>query len=95
MKVFAGQSALRIVVRTYCELSEVQNVAIRYRKPNGKTGEFGAGIRDVEKGELIYECIEGDIDISGWWDFWAFVVLNDGRSAAGESQKVFIWKEGK
>jgi hypothetical protein len=91
MKIFAGQSALRIVVKTFCELSEVQNVAIRYRKPNGKAGEFGAGIRDSEKGELIYECVEGDIDKPGWWDFWAFVTLNDGRTAAGEKQRVFVW----
>jgi hypothetical protein len=95
MKVFCGQSALRLVVKTFCELSGVRRAAIRYKKPNGKTGEFSAGVRDVEKGELVYECIEGDIDISGWWDFWAFVVLDDGRSAAGEKQKVFIWEEGK
>jgi hypothetical protein len=95
MKIFAGQSALRIVVKTYCELSEVLRVAIRYKKPGGKTGEFGAGVRDVEKGEIIYECIEGDIDVSGWWVFWAFVTFADGRTAAGEGNKIFIWKESQ
>jgi hypothetical protein len=27
--------------------------------------------------------------------FWAFVTFADGRSAAGEAAKVYVWNEGK
>jgi len=37
---------------------------------------------------------EGEIDEAGWWSFWAFLVFDDGRSAAGEVSKVFVWREG-
>jgi len=93
-RVFKGQSALRITVKTFCDLEGIENAVIRYRKPNGKTGEFYAAVGDMAKGIIFYECIEGDIDASGWWSFWAFITFADGRSAAGETAKVFIWHEG-
>jgi hypothetical protein len=93
-KIFAWQSALRITVKTFCDLGDIISAVIRYRKPNGKTGEFTAAIADSEKGVIFHECIEGEIDVSGWWAFWAFVNFADGRTAAGETAKVFAWKEG-
>ncbi|MCL2410632.1 MAG: hypothetical protein FWC97_03215 [Treponema sp.] len=93
-KVFKGQSALRITLRTFVDLEGVLSAVIRYRKPNGKAGEFSAAVGDVANGVIFHECIEGEIDLSGWWSFWAFVTFADGRSAAGETAKVFIWNEG-
>jgi len=93
-RVFKGQSALRITVKTFCDLEGIENAVIKYRKPNGKTGEFTAAVGDTEKGVIFHECIEGDIDASGWWAFWAFITFADGRTAAGETAKVFIWHEG-
>jgi hypothetical protein len=63
--------------------------------PNKKTGEFSAAVSDVEKGIIFHECIEGDIDVSGWWVFWAFITFGDGRTAAGEAAKVYVWNEGR
>ena len=94
-KIFKNQSALRITVKTFCDLEDVAAVVIRYRKPDGMTGEFGAAVVDTVKGIIIHECIEGEIDVSGWWAFWAFVTFADGRTAAGEAAKVFVWSEGK
>jgi hypothetical protein len=94
MKIFIGQSALRITVKTFCDLAEVISAVIRFRKPNGRTGEFSAAVGDTESGIIFHECIEGDIDLSGWWAFWAFVTLADGRAAAGEAAKVYVWKPG-
>jgi len=94
-KVFVGQSALRITVKTFVDLEGIASVFIKYRKPNGKYGEFTAAVGDEEKGIIFHECIEGEIDVSGWWAFWAFVTFADGRTAAGETAKVFIWNEGK
>ena len=93
-KIIKGQSALRIVVNTFTNLADCLMAVIRYRKPNGVTGEFGAGVLDGEKGLLVHECIEGEIDVSGWWVFWAFVTFTDGRTAAGEAAKVYVWKVG-
>ena len=94
-KIFKGQTALRITLQTFCDLEGVLSLVIRYRKPDGKTGEFPATVGDTSKGGIFYEAIEGDIDQSGWWAFWAFVTFADGRSAAGETAKVYIWQEGK
>jgi hypothetical protein len=94
MRIFKGQSALRIVLKTFCNLEGILSAVIRYCKPNGKTGEFAAAVRDTENGVILHECIEGELDVSGWWVFWAFVTFEDGRTAAGEASKVYIWKPG-
>ncbi|MDR0794946.1 MAG: hypothetical protein LBE79_02670 [Tannerella sp.] len=73
----------------------IEKAVIKYRKPNKTEGEFSAAVGDMEMGTIFHECIEGEIDVSGWWAFWAFVTFADGRTAAGEAAKVFIWKEGK
>ena len=95
MKIFKGQTALRITLKTFCDLEGIISAVIKYRKPNGKTGELAAAVSNPESGIIIHECIEGEIDISGWWSFWAFITFNDGRTAAGEASKVYIWNEGK
>jgi hypothetical protein len=94
-KIFIGQTALRITLKTFCDLEGVLSAVIRYKKPDGKTGEFAAGVGDTARGVIFHECIEGDIDISGWWAFWAFITFSDGRTAAGEAAKVFVWGEGR
>jgi hypothetical protein len=94
-KIFKGQSALRITVKTFTDLEDIENAVIRYRKPDGVTGEFPAAVGDSVKGVIFHECIEGELDVTGWWSFWAFVTFADGRTAAGEAAKVFIWKEGR
>jgi len=93
-KIFKGQTALRISLKTFCDLDEIEKAIIRFKKPNGKFGEFSAAVSDVENGVIFHEVIEGEIDVSGWWVFWSFVTFGDGRTAAGEAAKVFIWNEG-
>ena len=93
-KIFMGQSALRITVNVFCDLEGAEKAVIKYRKPDKKSGEFEAVIKDREKGVIFYDCVSGDIDVSGWWSFWAFVTFADGRTAAGETAKIFVWKEG-
>ena len=95
MKIFKCQTALRITVKTFCNLEGVTSAAIKYRKPDGKIGEFAAAVKDTANGVIFHEIIEGEIDISGWWSFWAFITFEDGRSAAGEAAKVFVWEEGR
>jgi len=94
-KIFNGQSALRITVKTYTDLEDVDTAVIKYCKPDGTNGEFAAAIGDPIKGVIFHEVIEGEIDVSGWWSFWAFVTFADGRTAAGEAAKVYVWEMGK
>jgi hypothetical protein len=93
-RVYKGQSALRITVKTFGDLEGIVSAVIKYRKPDGSAGEFGAGVGDEAKGVIFHECIEGEIDMAGWWSFWAFITFADGRTAAGEMAKVYVWKEG-
>jgi hypothetical protein len=94
-KIFSGQSALRITLKTFTDLEGILSAVIKFVKPDGKAGEFPAGVSDSINGYIFHECIEGDIDVSGWWKFWAFVTFSDGRTAAGEASRVFVWKEGR
>ena len=93
-KIFVKQSALRLTLKTFTDLEGILSAVIRFRKPNGKTGEFAAAVGDMTNGVIFHECIEGDIDLSGWWAFWAFITFADGRTAAGEAAKVYVWNEG-
>jgi hypothetical protein len=93
-RIFKGQSALRITVKTFTDLEGITSAIIKYRKPDGSTGEFPAGVGDTMKGIIFHECIEGEIDMAGWWALWAFITFGDGRTAVGETAKVFVWTAG-
>ena len=93
-KIFNGQTALRITLKTFCDLEGAVSAVIKFRKPDGSVGELAAAVGDTAKGVIFHEVIEGEIDASGWWAFWAFVTFADGRTAAGEAAKVYIWNEG-
>jgi len=94
-KIFREQTALRITIKTFTDLEGISSAVIRFCKPDGSTGEFAAAVGDPVKGVIFHEVIESEIDISGWWSFWAFITFEDGRTAAGEAAKVYVWEEGK
>ena len=93
-RIFQNQSALRITLKTFIDLEGIEKAAIKYKKPNGQQGEFYAGVSDAANGLIFHECLDGEIDLSGWWVFWAFITFADGRTAAGQAAKVYIWKQG-
>ena len=94
-RIYRGQSALRITLKTFVNLEGIDEAVIRYKKPNGKQGEFPAGVSDTDNGVIFHEVLEEELNASGWWVFWAFVTFADGRTAVGEAAKVYIWHEGK
>jgi hypothetical protein len=96
-KIYKGQSALRLIVKTYTDLKGADRAAIRYVKP-GKAqvrGEFSAVVDDEERGIIRHDFNEGELDESGWWVFWAYAEFAGGRCAAGEPVKVYVWEEGR
>jgi hypothetical protein len=86
---------LRITLETFVDLVGIHSALIKYRKPDRTLGSFSAGVLDTIGGKIFHECLEGEIDQSGWWSFWAFVEFADGRTAAGDVSKLFVWKEGE
>jgi hypothetical protein len=94
-KVYKGQTALRLTLETFVDLENVNQVSIKYKKPDKTAGSFSAGVSDVVRGKIFHECLENEIDQAGWWVFWALVEFADGRTAAGEAVKVFVWNEGE
>jgi len=90
--IVLGHSALRITLRTFRDLGRAANAAIRYRKPNGRGGEFAAS---VDGENIFHDCTAGDIDVAGWWSFWAAVTMGDGRLALGETARVFVRRPGR
>jgi hypothetical protein len=93
-KIFRGQSALRITIKTFTDLEGIESALIKYRKPDGACGSFPAGVADAGGGVIFHECIENEITSAGWWTLWAFITFADGRTAAGEAVRIFVWKEG-
>jgi hypothetical protein len=93
-RISKGQTALCILLKTFCDWEGILSVVIKYLMPDGSTGEFQAGVADMAKGVIFHECIEGDITMAGWWAFWASITFADGRTAAGKAAKVYIWAEG-
>jgi hypothetical protein len=94
-KIYKCQTALRITLKTFVDLEGIISAVIKYRKPDGTVGEFSAAVSDTANGIIFHEVIEGEIDVSGWWTFWAFITFSDERTAAGEAAKVYVWEEGR
>jgi hypothetical protein len=93
-RIHAGQSALRITVKTFLDLAGILAASIKYLKPDGTAGVFAAGVVDTAAGIIAHELIESELDQAGWWIFWASITFSDGRTAAGEAVRVFVWEEG-
>ena len=93
-RIYQGQTSLRLVLKTYVDLTGIQSATIRYRKPDGTEGELDAGTPAPAEGLVCHELGEGELDVAGWWRFWAFVTFADGRGAAGEAARVHVWREG-
>jgi hypothetical protein len=53
-RIYKGQSALRITVKTFTDLEGITSAVIKYRKPDGSAGEFVAGVGDTAKGVIFH-----------------------------------------
>jgi hypothetical protein len=49
---------------------------------------------DDREDALSRYCLITATFTTGWWTLWAFVTFADGRTAAGEAAKVYVWDEG-
>ena len=96
-KVYLNQSALRIRLNTFQELSEATVTQIKYRDPNGNTGTWNATVDSSDTAWLYYDLVLNPLDLNnlGIWTVWAYVTFSDLRSAAGEPYPFRVFAEGK
>jgi hypothetical protein len=60
-RIYAGQSALRITVKTFTDLEGIISAVIKYRKPDGSTGEFAAGWGTAGRVSYSMSALRGNL----------------------------------
>jgi hypothetical protein len=75
-----GDIGTVIILDTGVDLSGAVSSSIKYKKPNGTTGEWTATTSTTE---IRYTTLAGDIDQAGDWELQGYVDLGswEGRSS--------------
>lgn len=71
METFVGDT-IKIILKTGIDLSGFSDLRIRYRKPDGTTGEWAAEVSLENSTYMEYTTSQSDLDQSGKWTFQAF-----------------------
>lgn len=94
-QVFKNQTKLKITVNLKEDITGYKKVYVKYKKPSGTDGKFEAKVQDAGNGVIYYDVqSKSDINESGNWTFWGYVIFNDDKEIAGEIEKVKILEEG-
>ena len=93
-KVYKDQTSLRVKLTAGVDITGATTKQIKYKKPGGDTGAWVATVETASTGVIYYDIKSGDIDESGYWTFWAYIVFSDGRNAPGEVVLEHIYVEG-
>lgn len=94
-KIFLKQTALTITLDTGIDLTDATAAKIKYKKPNGKTGEWTAQIDSpATSGTISYAVQAGDLDMKGDWKFWSHITFSDATVAPGEAVVQRVYAEG-
>ena len=93
--IFDKQTFLRIVLTYTADVTDdIDSVKIKYRKPDGTTGEWAA-VHDTVNKAVYYDFEKGKpLDLSGRWYFWIYAVMKDERILIGEATHELIKREG-
>jgi hypothetical protein len=95
-KIYKGQTALAIRLRTKVNLEFAASIWIKYRKPDGTESAWVATVYNIDRGIIEYKIQSAaDLDQAGTWTLWAYVTFTDGNSAPGESVTVEVYEEGE
>lgn len=93
-KIYVNQSSLRMTLDTGVVLTGATTLQIKHIKTDLSTGFWVASIDPSDANKLFYDFINTELDQSGNWIFWAFVIFSDGRNAPGEPVKVKVHEQG-
>ena len=93
-KIYVGQTKLRLTIETEADLTGATAFEIKYLKPDETEDKFTATCDDPAKGEIYYDFVAGDLDVSGDWIFWAFVTFT-ADVVPGEAFTIHVYNEGE
>jgi hypothetical protein len=94
-KVYVNQTFLTVTLDTKQDISGLKSASIKYRKPSGATGTFTATVVDAEDGIIQYKFTTGQLNESGQWVFWPYIVFGNDDVAAGEPTHLMVYEEGQ
>jgi len=96
-KIYVGQTELSIRLITGIDVTGAQSTLIKYKKPDDdNVYSWTASIEDATNGIIYYNIAsEEDLDTSGKWKFWAYVVLSSGNIGIGKPTFHDIYDEGE
>ena len=73
MEAFVN-GTVKLLIDAKTDISIFSTIKIKYRKPNGDTGEWSAGACPNNNNYVQYMTEVGDLDISGTWTVQIFVL---------------------
>ena len=89
-------ATVSMTVPSTVDLNDAASVKIKYTKPNGFQGTWNAEIVDADAGTIKHEVVSRyELDDTGWWSFWTFTTMNDGREMPGVPIPVYVYEQGK
>ena len=96
MTVFSGQTALRIRITDLGDLTDADEIVIKY-KLNTRTAteaEWTATVEDLTTGIIYYDLTDEDELEAGTYSVWPHITWADGRISIGTANKLEIKQEG-
>jgi hypothetical protein len=90
-QIFKNQTKLRIRLTLGVSVLNASRTQIQYRKPSGPVGAWTAVVESISNGVIYYDLEEGDLDETGIWMFWGYVIFASGGNAKGEPILVTVY----
>ena len=66
METFVNDT-IQFTIDTNIDVSGYDTLSIKYKKPDGTTGCWGATVCPADNNCMTYTCVDGDLDIAGEW----------------------------
>lgn len=93
-KAYDTQTVLKFIADTGVDITGASALKIKYKEPDGTTGEWTAAEEgDPLLGKISYSIVAALGAFNGW-TLWAWVEFSVGNSAPGEARKIQIYEEG-
>lgn len=95
-RFFVGQTKLVIILDLESDITDADEVLIKYISPQGKKGSWPAVVVNPTTGVIGYEVQSAsDLFEAGDWTIWAFITDVLGKTIASEPVTLKINEEGK
>lgn len=92
--IFVGQEALQLRLDTKLDLSGASDLKIKYKKPNGSTGEWAGILYSTTYIQKSFINDANELDKEGIWTFWTCATMSDGRLIQGKPVQYQVRAEG-